>query len=95
MTRLPRRCKPLYVDSLVVTDRHSVIRDGLARIRRVTVEQARQLAARSQLVNCLLDRRLAAVVAEILGQPLPPPLDECPDAKYVLFVPSFILIEYF
>jgi hypothetical protein len=56
---------------LIVTDRHSVIRDGLAQIRRITIEQARQLATRLQLVNCVLDRRLAAVVAEALGQPLP------------------------
>jgi hypothetical protein len=83
------------VPRLIVTDRHSVIRDGLTQIRRITIEQARQLAARSQLVNCVLDRRLAAAVAEALGQPLPPPLDECPeDAKYILFVPSFILLVY-
>jgi len=95
MTRLPRRCRPLYVDSFVVTDRLSVVRDGVACIRRITVDQLRALAY-SRIVNCTVDRRNAWLAAELFQTPLPPPLDECPeDVKHVLLVPSFILFVYF
>jgi hypothetical protein len=94
MTRLPRRCRPLYVDSLVVTDRLSVVRDGVACIRRITVDQLRALAY-SRIVNCTVDRRNAWLAAELIGRPLPPPREDCPeDVKHILLLPPLILLTY-
>jgi hypothetical protein len=94
MTRLPRRCRPLYVDSFVVTDRLSVVRDGVACIRRITVDQLRALAY-SRIVNCTVDRRNAWLAAELIGRPLPPPREDCPeDVKHILLLPPLILLTY-
>ena len=92
--RLPYKCRPLYVDRLVVTDRLSVIHDGVACIRRVTPDQLMALAY-AKIDNCTVDRRNAMLAEELIGRPLPPPAEECPqDARHILLLPSLILLTY-
>jgi len=72
MTR--RRCGlPTAVGRLVVTDRMSVLRDGVACLRRAAPDRLRALAAGADLINCTVDRRNAWLAAELIGRPLPPP----------------------
>jgi len=94
MTR--RRCGlPPAVGRLVVTDRMSVLRDGIVCLRRAAPDRLRALAAGAEVVNCVLDRRNAWLAAELIGRPLPPPAEECPqDARHILLLPSLILLTY-
>ena len=94
MTR--RRCGlPTAVGRLVVTDRMSVLRDGVACLRRAAPDRLRALAAGADLINCTVDRRNAWLAAELIGRPLPPPREDCPeDVKHILLLPPLILLTY-